>query len=685
MKNKIINGILLVAMLFTATSAFVSCKDDDDELYSELSSRIATLQSQLSSMQGKVDGLKSCGCDVTSINATLASLQTAINELKNAKPIDLSKYVTADMLADYAKAADLAGFLKADALNDYVKVDDLGTYVKASDLEGYVKTGDLADYVKSGELAGYVKTGDLEGYVKVEELGGYVKISDIADFVKSDDVDVLATRLETMMKALDADLAAEVKGMITSVNVLATENPVTGNFSLPANVKSTILSSYYNTLPADFVFPSNELKAATGVQQNEYYAGDMLASETAGKVYLTLNPSNVDFSGIELELANSQNEAAPVKLSPLQPSSEVLSFGWTRAGMNLYETTATITDLAAAKLRVNFDNMKSAAQQALEKKSLKAVASFAASVVSEASDIADANYVTVRKESSLLGAREVSSETAIAVASVKPLSFGFFAGQSVSLPVDRIESFINKLFDKVNIPSIDVDGAEVKIDNINVSKQTITVTIVVPAQTVNANGEEVTIPAQTVSQEIDITSQMQGVVNDMVNSFNGNLADINDLLAQVQKLSEFSESVNGVHNEINGYIESFNDKFTKLTGKVNDALQPVLLVSAANKVSRVSTAVNAPYAAKGTVKLLPTTYTAELLAPAYAKAIAVTKINGSTAGVQTFNSKNGLGKVYSGNKAFNVAFEKGKTYEVTYEAVDFYGNVVSRKCYVKGE
>ena len=54
MKKKIVNGILLVAMLFATTSAFVSCKDTDSDVQADLSAKIAALQSQLDNLKGQV-------------------------------------------------------------------------------------------------------------------------------------------------------------------------------------------------------------------------------------------------------------------------------------------------------------------------------------------------------------------------------------------------------------------------------------------------------------------------------------------------------------------------------------------------------------------------------------------------------------------------------------------------------
>ena len=55
MKKKFINGFLMVALLFAATSSFVSCKDNIDDdispIYNALAQRTADLQAQIDSLK----------------------------------------------------------------------------------------------------------------------------------------------------------------------------------------------------------------------------------------------------------------------------------------------------------------------------------------------------------------------------------------------------------------------------------------------------------------------------------------------------------------------------------------------------------------------------------------------------------------------------------------------------------
>ena len=66
MKRKFINGLLLVALMFASTSAFVSCKDYEEENYSDLLSKLGDTNKSLrdyvdlkiAGLQGEIDAMK---------------------------------------------------------------------------------------------------------------------------------------------------------------------------------------------------------------------------------------------------------------------------------------------------------------------------------------------------------------------------------------------------------------------------------------------------------------------------------------------------------------------------------------------------------------------------------------------------------------------------------------------------
>ena len=76
MKKKIINGILMAAMLFAGTTSFVSCKDNVDDttaaVYKDLENVRAKLQDQIDECVRRLDIVEK---DVAGLKDTVANLR----------------------------------------------------------------------------------------------------------------------------------------------------------------------------------------------------------------------------------------------------------------------------------------------------------------------------------------------------------------------------------------------------------------------------------------------------------------------------------------------------------------------------------------------------------------------------------------------------------------------------------
>ena len=81
MKKKFINGILMAALMFAATSSFVSCKDNiDDELppiYNALAQRSSELQDKIDSLKKVIDEIEPTIYNITN------HYDTTINNIYN--------------------------------------------------------------------------------------------------------------------------------------------------------------------------------------------------------------------------------------------------------------------------------------------------------------------------------------------------------------------------------------------------------------------------------------------------------------------------------------------------------------------------------------------------------------------------------------------------------------------------
>ena len=94
------------------------------------------------------------------------------------------------------------------------------------------------------------------------------------------------------------------------------------------------------------------------------------------------------------------------------------------------------------------------------------------------------------------------------------------------------------------------------------------------------------------------------------------------------------------------------------------------------------------------IRLIPTTFTAEIVAPAFKKYVAVTNVmkagksavNGDADCKAVLDEANGvkfMNEVVDG-RTLNVPFKgkAGYTYEITYQALDFHGYTSTQKFYV---
>ena len=487
------------------------------------------------------------------------------------------------------------------------------------------------DAVKASIPAAY---NDTELRNKITELEN--KINNIKPY---DDTAIKAdiTAIKADIETIKTDILAlqnSIKGIVTGVNAVGSFNPIYGTFMVPG-VQPIVLAAYYNEVGKDIDFH--------GVQVE---AGSKIVSANAGTIYVSLNPTTVSTEGKTLSLVNTQDGAAAIKLGALKASDKVLTFGWTRADNGFYEAEATLdaADIEKAKLNIDFENLKSNVKTALQKRTMSSVKALASNIVAEASEITPAYAVKVAWEDKILSKTSVISDYEIAAFAIKALSFDFKVSSvaPANFPgIDQIEKEIDKILSKlnINVPTGSIDL--VVIDD---------ATILIPAQTVGG----VNIPAQTVG-----TSD---AIKQIIATLNGDLTKVNEIIASVQKLSTLGTDLK---SDVSGYLEKLNNGYKKLIEYADKSFAPTLLLASDTKISRARGTFKA-----GKYQLLPTSYSAEIFAPAYKKWIEI----------------NGKGQLYEGSvKSIDLEVKAGETYNIVFEAVDFYGNVVKNEYTIKGE
>jgi len=92
MKKKIINGILMSALLLAGTTSFVSCKDNVDDVNTEIRQDINTLKSgldsQISSLEQRIAVLEAQDMGVEQLKADLAALKAEVAKKANEEDVE---------------------------------------------------------------------------------------------------------------------------------------------------------------------------------------------------------------------------------------------------------------------------------------------------------------------------------------------------------------------------------------------------------------------------------------------------------------------------------------------------------------------------------------------------------------------------------------------------------------------
>lgn len=779
MKKKIIYGLLFAVAMVTASSSFVSCKDYEGDDYAGLKEQnlklADALQKQIDGMSAyaKLTDLKDWALrtdldnylklsdynaikDTTELHKWVDAIQASVNALKNdsvKKYADLiqqnNKLITSigDTLHqfvfawgdDLATALANAGKAKQIALsydNDTLRWAEAERLAKEADLIAdsawnYVK-GAKANKVLDGNNV--KKSG--EEFENLQELVDYFEE---ADQILQGEIDELNKRVDSVMNAM--------KKQVTGIIVQGTYSPVFGSGSLPLGIQTNILAAYASkaAVSAEVTFPSNvsadyvnnkatltakDLEFAqqfvsytdVAVQPNQLLISE--AADNAGKMYLTVNPTNIDFKDTKFTLVNSQGDECKVKLSALKPSQEVLKFGWTRTTIDaasengFYEVNAQITKDDALKMQPEIDKegFKDAVKKAVDGQKRMAVKEIARALFNSLQPVQrfgiQAKWYDDVKKSDVL----YTSAYDVAAFTLNPLGFGFKvpSGKGTRIPtIDKKliadELHINLTVDPLVVTAKDKATGKyvmlVEIPESYLSSEIVDGTV---------NGYEVFYyPADGLNFStyyyvmregyalIDFTplfEQMYGDFNAALESnFNNANASIN------KRLDDIAAAINSYVDNANSWINRVNN----LIDRLGDAVQPVLLWSDGKNAGELGGFVSANYAVGTAVKagkeiaLVPTSYSLELFAPAYKKSLLVTnaykggfsaqgaagEASGLVDAVKTFSEQFKDYAVFEGNAFAPIAVKAdskfaGITFEIAYTAMDYEGKIAGRKFYL---
>ena len=652
MKRQLTSILLFSALLVGGASTFVSCTDhESDSAYDTSVSQIAKL---------------------TELNKWLGAL-------KETNP-------------DLASAIDARINANMDVIKDGVFADQ--------------------DRIEAA-IQGSQAYQDLKGKVKgVDGRIAAIERLRLTDSIAAKKItDALNNRLDSVSGSLDKALNSLVEQKLDGITVNATENPVTGYWNasfLGLNLK--LASSFYGV-------------AAEGTDEwGGVIDPDSVLGKggNAGYLYVSLNPTEIDPSLVKVELVNSQGEPAKgFELGSIENTDKVLTFGTKAASVSangFYQVPVIASDpqndgvefdkgaLAAAAKNV-LNELRNPKENDLDLSKIasalyKNIPVLTAYGVKAEYYLYNPNTETLELTKTV---KHAVSDYDIAAFAVKPVSYNFLKDNTT---LDKLSDWAVENF---RLPSLSskldkfADALDVKV-TLSADKQNINVYTIVALADVEVKYDEPTKKAWFVKKdgssiegsEIKNVSEVKEIAKTnleggtqvqrvyKITTTDNTIADvISELNTQIAgKLQPIKNNINKVNDKWENVIAKVNPLLSKVASKIGSAnklLQPTILYvdqnGNPNTLSTIGGRLATRFVGRGTTPLYATSWTAELLAPAYKKKISVLEKDGATV---TLADGTSAAKPFDGsiNKVFfNVPqnVKSGTTYTIVYNAIDYTG------------
>lgn len=660
MKRQLTSILLFSALLVGGASTFVSCTDhESDSAYNTSVSLADAIAKQKSDLEGLNNWLGELKKQKPSLEKAIdARIEANWEAMDKGALTELGKYATLDAAIQGSKAYEnLSG--KVDSISDQIAAIEK---LRVSD-----------------SIAAKKFTKEL--YNRLDSIDGTVQdLQDRYDMA----FDFL------MNKKLD------------NIAINATENPVTGYWNAAfLGSQLNLASSFYGV--------------AVQGHKNWCEANDVLGKGgNAGYLYVSLNPTELDPSLVKVELVNSQGEPAKgFELGDIESTDKVLTFGYTRATSKngFYQIPVIASDPQNDDIALDKGSLKEAAQNILAELKNPKGNDFDLTKVAAAlyknnlnnklqAYTVKASYYLFNPETGKLELKHAVAPTYnVAAFAVKPLSFNFakdnpyldklsdWAVENFRLP--SLSSRLNKVIDAIKVEKITVNNSTVDVYNVLAATDvkvelkdgnlvfTNTVTnaevgkIKVDAETtVEAVGSPITINGHD-QQVYKITTKVDAVskvLEEVVENVNGQLKPIKDVLSNAGSKWE------NVIAKVNPLLKKVASKI----GSANKLLQPTILYmdknNNPNTLSTIGGRLGTRFVGLGSTTLYATSWTAELLAPAYLKSVYVVE---DGAEVTLADGKTSAKTPFNGTRLIFTAKKPGP-YTIVYKAVDYSGVLVEK-------
>lgn len=658
MKRQLTSILLFSALLVGGASTFVSCTDhESDSAYDTSVSQIAKL---------------------TELNKWLG-------ELKETNP-------------DLASAIDARIQANMNVIKD-------GVFADRERIEAAIQGSEAYQNLK-GKVDGV--DGRLQAIEKLR----------LTDSIAAKKItDALNNRLDSVSGSLDKALNSLVEQKLDGITVNATENPVTGYWNASfTGLNLKLASSFYGV-------------AAEGNEDWDVKANQVLGKGgNAGYLYVSLNPTEIDPSLVKVELVNSQGEPAKgFKLGDIDNTDKVLTFGTKAASVSangFYQVPVIASDpqndgvefdkgaLAAAAKNV-LNELRNPKENDLDLSKI-ASALYKNIPVLTAYGV-KAEYYLYNPDTQNLELhktiKHAVSDYDIAAVAVKPVSFNFLKDNATldklsdwAVENFRLPSLSSKL-DKV----IDALNVEISYDKADEFYTYSVITpnglycqqdgndVVIFGQGTNldngqiVDGELYRIKNATVEKKFLSTGGSAVEFVFVIKTKDSTIADLlasanKQIAGKLQPIKNVLSNVNAKWENVIAKVNPLLQKVSSKIGSANKLLQPTILYvdqnGNPNTLSTIGGRLGTRFVGTGATTLYATSWTAELLAPAYKKSISVEAVkdeNKDGAEVTLTDGTTSAAKPFNGsiNKVIFNAKKSGE-YIIHYKAIDYSGVEVEK-------
>lgn len=690
MKRQLTSILLFSALLVGGASTFVSCTDhESDSAYNtsiSLADAIAKQKAELTKLNSDLE--KKHDADKEALSKRIEANEKALN---NGALSELGQYATLDLAIQQTR-------FYTKEFKD-VKDDILA-------LEKFRE-----DYPKEAKKI----TDALEK--KFKELDK--KVSDEAE------------AQEKLNEAYNTAFDYLINKNLQNIAINATENPVLGYYNAAfLGSKLNLVSSFYGT-------------AAAQNQDWDITKGEFLNNGDAGKIYITLNPNEIDPECItDLKLVDSQgNEAKGFKLGDIQTTDRVLTYGFTKAASanGFYEVPVLATDPANDDFSLNKGELKEAAKNVIAKlqnpkKSNLNLSQIATTLYRSVNNqlkayTVKASYVlydpTQPVEKRFVVKSQVAPTYDMAAFAVKPLSFNTLKDnqelKNLGLALDKymlptLSDKLGKFMNALDFQIKNENGKQIKMYSMVSGKNVYAYQNGKNVVIVNiSTGDSFTLENTQISKDLsgfNYDHNIYEFYQDWYQASDGNyyptygLKPKNDLVTEnfervyVLETTDntIDELIGSINDQIGTQLQPVKDAITNAATKwdnaitpvnnllhkinahisdVNQLLQPTMLYKSSktgdwNTLSTLKGKLGTRMTGTGSTVLVATSWTGELLAPAYKKSVYV-KGNPAGAKVTLMDGKTPAKKFAGSTQKVLFTATAPGNYTIVYEAVDYSG------------